>query len=259
MLLQKDHRQKQRFPSLWQLWAHLDIPKRAWGNFQVEASWTFKNAKGMVCFFVLYQILVRYQYIWRPSQKESTFSQQVASSQGFSEVFFPGSIPNHQKGYNKPYKEWEELKNHVTKNDLRNLLLWSNYFSKHIFNNYQQKTWMSLMSCFLLNETKLEGLKTPFSAFVICNSQAHPEIREMISVFVHQVRYRPKGYYCVEKPWEGGGWCYIFTKQKIGGAQFATCGLFCGHSLFWTKRVPISSTENIPRSLLRTVYMFLKN
>lgn len=175
-------------------------------------------------------------------------------------MFFPGSIPNHQKGYNKTYKEWEEFKNHVTKNDLRNLLLWSNYSSKHIFNKNITKTWCHWchVSCF--NETSSSrAWNTPFSAVVICNFKAHPEIREMISVFVHQVRYLGARYYCVEKTAGRWGWREIFTKQKIGGPSLRLVVCFVSTVCFERKEFPISSTENIPRSLLRTVYMFLKN
>ena len=109
---------------------------------------------------------------------------------------------------------------------------------------------MSLVSCFLLNETKLEGLKTPLQ------SKAHPEIREMISVFVHQVRYRPKGYYCVEKTvgtWWGG--VTSLPNKKLGGPVCDSWFVLWAPVCFERKVVPISSTENIPRSLLRTVYI----
>lgn len=81
--------------------------------------------------------------------------------------------------------------------------------------------------------------------------EAHPEIREMISVFVHQVRYRPKGYYVrVEKNRGnvGGGGVTSLQRKKMGGPVCDLWFGFVGTVCFGTKRVPISSTENIPRS-----------
>ena len=58
-----------------------------------------------------------------------------------------------------------------------------------------------------------------------------------------------------------GGWCYIFTNNKLGG-PVCDCGLFCGHQFVLNEKsfqFPVTQYREYSKiSELRTVYMFLE-